>query len=1161
MTDSIDVSRMQLALEAARQVAFRGQAPFGACLVLNGQVVATAGNRVHAKCDVTAHAELEVLRSAFARLNTVDLSGAVLYSTCEPCPMCFAASHDAKVSRIVFGTSLEDAERWGFPGFSVKSETLNRYGLRSIDLQAGVSRDQCLDLLQQFSPLEMPARRSTENRASAQVTTLIDEFERQASERPQAVALRYRGNTLTYGELNARANRLAARLREQNVGPGQFVALSVPRSFATLVGILGILKTGAAYVHISPEYPEARRRFLLDDSQARLLITDRVAEVPAGVERLSLPEDGGSDEVDPGNPVRDAHPDDPCYLMYTSGTTGQPNGVIVTHANLARLFPQVRRVFDWSSDDVWSMCHPASFGFSVWEIWGPLAHGGRLLIVPPEVVQAPEELHELIGNEGVTVLSLTPTAFRMFDWADESSRRTVPLRLKYIVFSGEALTPGVVQSWLLRHGDESPRLINTYAATETAGQTAVHRLTCEDLKAPEAMTMGRALDDVSVWLVDEQGNPVPPGVVGELYLGGPAIAPGYWRRPELTKSRFVSTLQHPDAPAGRLYRTGDLAARTADGTLVFHGRADRQVKLQGFRVEPAEVEAVLRTHPAVRDALVTSERDAATGEMQLRAYVVPRSEEVSSAGREAGNPAPPAVEIWPSLGEYQIYDEYLYHVMSAEQQQNTRMTAALERQVAGRVVADLGTGRDALFARLCIAAGARRVYAIEVLESAANDARRLIDRTGLSDRIVVITGDAVGLDLPEPVDVIISRIMGNIGSSDGLIPIYRSARRWLKPGGTFLPSRYLTRVAAVALPDALREQPRFAEASSVYVDRIFEQQGGPFDLRLCLMGVDGDRVLSDSAVFENLDFSGEPPESDRGGATLTIQRSGRCDGFLLWLAVYDGPEELADYLAGQSGWLPVFLPAWDGVAVERGDTLRLEWSRSPSPTPPFPQYEVRGVLTTQRGEFECVVQTGHGTPAAGSTPLFQRLHELRRSPAVATGAVSVPAVRDFLAQRLPGYMRPRMIAFLDAIPLGANGKVDFKALPQAVAVRPDLAVELLPPRDDIESQLVALWEELLQMSGIGVLDEFFELGGSSLIAVQMARRAAEQFGIDIPARAVFEGPTIAELADLIRGAVTAQSSNLDAEAMQQLVAGLSEEEAARLLAELAAGDGSRSTSG
>ncbi len=450
------------------------------------------------------------------------------------------------------------------------------------------------------------------------VACMHELFELRVRETPDAVAIIFGQESLTYAELNRAANQLAHRLRELGAGPETLIALFLEPSLELVIAILGVLKAGAAYVPLDPAYPADRIEFVLADSAAPLLVT--VSELN---ERIP-PHAGQTVCLDAEHellstqstedPERLAAPENLAYVIYTSGSTGRPKGVQVEHRNVARLFTATDAWYGFGPGDVWILLHSYAFDFSVWELWGALAYGGRLVISPLWTTRSPEALAALMTDQQVTVMNATPSLFVVVQ--EELLQVAERLALRYVVFGGEALQPASLRPWYDHFGDDGAQLVNMYGITETTVHVTYRPISAADCSV-EQSPIGVPIPDLSLHLLDPAGAPVAAGVAGELYVGGAGVARGYLNRPELTAERFVA---NPFGP-GRLYRTGDVARRTAGGELEFRGRIDDQVKVRGFRIELGEVQAAIRDLPGIADCAVIGV-DVAPGDTRLAAYVV-----------------------------------------------------------------------------------------------------------------------------------------------------------------------------------------------------------------------------------------------------------------------------------------------------------------------------------------------------------------------------------------------------------------------------------------------------------------------------------------------------------------------------------------------------------
>ncbi|MFE9820224.1 non-ribosomal peptide synthase/polyketide synthase, partial [Streptomyces sp. NPDC005773] len=452
-------------------------------------------------------------------------------------------------------------------------------------------------------------------------------FQAQAARTPHATAVVFENEHTTYADLNARANQLARLLTERGAGPDRLIAVALPRSTELVVALLAVIKAGAAYLPIDPDYPADRIAFMLADADPLLLIThtDVAGQLPGRAPALALDTPDTAHllaTTDNSNPTHTTLlPQHAAYVIYTSGSTGTPKGAVIPHHNVTRLFDATRPWFHFDDNDVWTLFHSYAFDFSVWELWGPLLHGGRLVVVPHTTSRSPADFLHLLADQGVTVLNQTPSAFYQLIQADAADPRTSHrLTMRTIIFGGEALDPGRLTDWYARHHDEhAPQLVNMYGITETTVHVTHQPLDPTTATTQPGSIIGEAIPDLGLYVLDNALRPVPPGTAGELYVTGDGLARGYLNRPDLTATRFIAN-PHSTTPGQRMYRTGDVARWTPQHRLEYLGRTDHQVKLRGFRIELGEIETALTTHPTIAQAAVIVREDQ-PGDQRLTAYV------------------------------------------------------------------------------------------------------------------------------------------------------------------------------------------------------------------------------------------------------------------------------------------------------------------------------------------------------------------------------------------------------------------------------------------------------------------------------------------------------------------------------------------------------------
>jgi len=879
------------------------------------------------------------------------------------------------------------------------------------------------------------------------------------------------------------------------------------------------------------------------------------------------------------NPSHTTTPANLAYVIYTSGSSGLPKGVLIPHKNVARLFTQTHAWFHFAPSDVWTLFHSYAFDFSVWELWGALLYGGRVVVVPYWVSRSPESFYELLRQERVTVLNQTPSAFGQLIAADEQAGEAVAdLRLRLVIFGGERLSPQMLAPWFARHGDQSPQLINMYRITETTVHVTYYPLTCADLLEPSHSLIGVPIPDLQAYILDPHRNLLPIGVPGELYVGGGGVALGYVNRPGLTQERFVDNPFSAAANA-RLYRTGDIVKRRADGGLEYLGRGDEQIQLRGFRIELGEIEAVLASQPAVHQSVVVCREDT-PGDMRLVAYVVTApaglllpSEEQEALQREL-------VANWRT-----IYDD-TYRAVNAERdmafdisgwrssytgeaiaademrrwQQSTvvRLRAATPQRVW-----EIGCGTGLLL--LEVAPRCEQYLGTDFSVTALGALQTVVEAHGLRHVRLEhrVADDFTGLEAGQFDLVVLNSVVQYFPSLAYLRRVLEGAVAALAPGGVL----FVGDVRSLPLLAAFHTSVQMYQATA--------------DLEVAQLR---ERVRRTLEVEEELTLAPEffhdlcrdlPTLSHaevffkRGRDTNEMTRY-RYD---VWLYIGVAPAAVEvvaglDWAAQEAPWAAleaalqegpatleiVGIPnarvwadqlAWRALAASTGTVGELRHrvaERSATAVEPEALWELGERLgyavriTWSRGEnVDCVdVLFERASLAAarrawlpGSCPMANTASAQANNPLQTQHARRwVAALRAGLQAKLPEYMIPAAFVLLDALPLTPNGKVDRQALP---ALDPSLAVRsqhYVAPRSPIERQVAEIWCEVLGLKQVGVHDNFFELGGHSLLATQVVSRIRSTFEVELPLRVLFETPTVAELADVIES-ITWVASDFD----------------------------------
>lgn len=453
--------------------------------------------------------------------------------------------------------------------------------------------------------------------------TIVDLFEEQVAKTPNNIAVTYEGKSLSYEALNEKANNIAQYLiSEYKIQPDDIIGLQVARSEWLLVGILGILKTGAAYLPMGPDMPQARVAFMLEDSAAKLLLTDKnsyaIAKEFENIAPVLTLEQLATTTVNCPRPTAYYKPSNLAYIIYTSGSTGKPKGVMIEHRNVVRLMVNDQSLFDFNEKDVWTLFHYYGFDFSVWEIWGALLFGGRVVVVPKQTTLNPEAFADLLLEEKVTVLNQVPSTFDQVQ-VHLLKKAKDNIDIRYIIFGGTKLIPSTLRAWKMRF--PATRLINMYGITETTVHVTYKEISGTEIEAGIS-NIGEPIPTLRCYILDAALQPVPIGSVGEIYVAGAGLARGYLNNPTLTAERFIN---NPFEKGAKLYKSGDSGRWLENGDIEFFGRIDFQLKIRGFRIEAGEIEQLLLAHPAIQSTIVLGKEIKETTE--LVAYITRNNSE------------------------------------------------------------------------------------------------------------------------------------------------------------------------------------------------------------------------------------------------------------------------------------------------------------------------------------------------------------------------------------------------------------------------------------------------------------------------------------------------------------------------------------------------------
>jgi len=993
-------------------------------------------------------------------------------------------------------------------------------------------------------------------------------FEVQVECTPEAVAVVFEGEQLTYRQLNRRANQLAHHLHQLGVGPDVLVGLCVERSLDMVVGLLGILKAGGAYIPLDPGFPSERLVFMLEDAQAPVLVTQQhlSSRLPKqGAKVICLDADAAMlAQQSETNLLPAATSANLAYVIYTSGSTGRPKGVQILHRAVVNFMLSMREQPGLTAEDTLLAITTLSFDIAALELFLPLVVGARVIVVSRDVVADGTALMETLTRMRTTVMQATPVTWRILLAAGWQGKPDLK-----ILCGGEALPLDLAQQLL----PKAASLWNLYGPTETTIWSSVSQIE----PGAESISIGRPIANTQIYLLDQHLQPVPVGVLGELFIGGDGLARGYLNRPELTAERFIP---HPwgNELGAHLYKTGDLARYRPDGTIEHLGRLDFQVKLRGFRIELGEIEAVLSGHPAVRQAVAVAQEEV-PGDKRLVAYVVQNSQYHDPDGLKERTTEQPLQwqKVWDeAYGQPASTQDPTFNISGwvssythrpfTEEEMREWVHAAVERILAlqPQDVLELGCGTGLLLLR--IAPYCSHYCGTDISQVVLQGLQETLAQQGLPNVILQkrAADDFAGWEVGTFDTVILNSVVQYFPSLDYFVRVLEGAMRVLKPGGTIFVGdvRNLQLLEAFHASVQVQQGPagqtkaevlqrakrQIAQEPELFIDPTFftalqehYPQLNQVEVHLKRGTYHNEMTRFRYDVLLRMGREVEPEvevswlDWERGSLSLEavrhlLEEEPEVVGITgIPNARVQAELEMVEWLKSQEGPQMVegcreVLRIRPNVGVDPEDlwvlsqempyTVEISWSTS------------GGV-----GNFDIVFRRRLKERAEGPQkviPAPRGEREQRRVWSEYANAplqrqemsTLVPQLRSLLKERLPDYMIPASIVLLEALPLTPNGKVDRKALPAPDPSERTAQATFVAPMLPLHHQLVQIWEELLGVHPIGVKDDFFDLGGHSLLAIRLVDRIARVCGKKLPLSTLFAGATIEHLTTALLGEKT-----------------------------------------
>ncbi|HEY0602499.1 MAG TPA: amino acid adenylation domain-containing protein [Herpetosiphonaceae bacterium] len=990
-------------------------------------------------------------------------------------------------------------------------------------------------------------------------------IEAQVERTPDAVALVFEQASLSYAELNARANQLAHHLIALELQPETLVGICVERSLELVIGLLGILKAGCAYVPIDPSYPRERLQFLIQDAQVPVLLTQAhiVEQLPEhGANVICLDTSWPTIAQQPtSNPASAVTPDNLAYMIYTSGSTGLPKGAMVPHRGIVNRLLWMQETYGLTADDRVVQKTPFSFDVSVWEFFWPLLTGARLVIARPDGHKDPAYLIELINQQQITTIHFVPSMLQAF--LDVLGFATCD-SLRRVICSGEALSLELQQRFFAYLDAD---LHNLYGPTEAS--VDVTFWPCRRDSRRRTVPIGYPVANTQIHVLDPQLNPVPVGVPGELHIGGVQLGRGYLHRPALTAEKFIPD-PFSSAANARLYKTGDLVRYAPDGAIEYLGRIDQQIKLRGLRIELGEIEETLRQHTAVHDAIALAREDN-PGHKRLVAYILPDSSAYDLVTAEDSLPDE-QVSTWQNVFDTTYAEStdvdttfnivgwnssYTGEALPASAMREwVDQTVERIQALRPRRVLEIGVGTGLLLFR--IAPGCERYVGTDISAVALQALQANVQAQGLANvELAQRPADDLGGFAEQSFDiVVINSVVQYFPGVDYLLGMLESAARLVAPGG------------AIFVGDVRNRRLLEAFHTTVELHRAADDHTSEQIRQRARHGLAQEHELAlDPAFFtalaEHLPQIGDVTVQLKRGHDHNELTQFRYDVVLhigaqpviadvSWRDWQQEPIEMAALRQELAADAPELVAIANVPNARIESELRALSLLESSACPPTAA-ELRALLASSQSsgvdpedfwglqnELPYTVEIGWAGANAGYDVVLRRSSAARVRLAPATpqpkrqpwsayannplqGKLAqqlTPLLRSYLQERLPEYMIPSAFVLIDEIPLTPNGKLNREALPPPAVL--DLADDFVAPESPIEQTLAEIWAQVLHIEQVGIHNNFFALGGDSILSLQIIARA-QQAGLRITPKQMFQYQTIAELAAVVTPIVPASS--------------------------------------